>query len=161
MRSRAALAIAFVTVACVGPPAGVTESGEGVPRVAVDFPSRTSPGSVHEAVIEVTNPGPEEIQTLAVAFTRVGDPALPEPIVDAGARGKNPSVEAVEPRPSRVSGDAVVYYFGPLDEGTSTSITFALRVPTTPGPAANAVQVYDGSDVERAAGVRLSTEVRA
>jgi hypothetical protein len=96
----------------------------------------------------------------------LGDPKLPQPIVDVAPRGRSPVLE-IEPRPTAVSRDGVVYAFGPqqgeagpvLPVGESLEITFRLSMPVTPGPAGNSVQAYDGDEVERARGVRLETEI--
>ena len=156
----------LVTASCAGSGVELSESGRGLPRVTVEFPPTARPGSVHPASLRVTNPGPGDIGTLVVAFTRAGDPRLPTPIVDV-AGGRAPSaVRSVDPRPAKVSDDGVIFHFSRapteepfLPEGDATVITFDLAVPRRPGTAANAVQVYDGSDVGRAAGVRLETEV--
>ena len=158
----------FVVVAasCGGSGAELSQSGRGLPRVDVQFPPSARPGSVHPAVIEITNPGPGDIGTLIVAFTRAGDPRLPTPIVDVAGGNAPSAVKSVDPRPAGISDDGVVYRFSRaspqepfLAEDDSTVITFDLAVPMQPGPAANAIQVYDGSEVDRAAGIRLETEV--
>lgn len=160
------LVCAMAATACTGSGTELSESGRGLPRVTLDFPMSARPGSVQTAVLEVTNPGPGDIGTLIVAFTRAGDPRLPTPIVDAAGGGAPSAVRSVDPAPAGVSDDAVVYRFDRassrepfLAEGASTAIRFDLALPRQPGTAANAIQVYDGSDVDRAAGVRLETEV--
>ncbi len=144
----------------------MSESGGGLPRVTIDFPPSAGPGSVQPAVLEVTNPGPGDIRTLMVAFTRAGDPDLPTPIVDVAGGDVPSAVRSVHPDPAGVSDNGVVYRFNRassqepfLAEGDSAVITFDLAVPQVPGAAANAVQVYDGNEIGRAAGVRLETEV--
>ncbi|MDQ3752710.1 MAG: hypothetical protein M3333_07440 [Actinomycetota bacterium] len=157
---------ATVGVSCAGSGTELSESGSGLPQVTVAFPPSAEPGSVQRAQLEVVNPGPGDIGTLIVAFTRAGDPDLPTPIVDVTG-GRAPSaVRSVDPAPAGVSSDGVVYRFSAasaqepfLPEGESTGITFSLLVPKEPGSAANAVQVYDGSEIDRAAGVRLETDV--
>ncbi|MBA3431710.1 MAG: hypothetical protein H0U16_09560 [Actinobacteria bacterium] len=145
--------------ACYGDAPRLSESGQGLPEVTVDFPLRAEAGSTQEAVFGVSNPGPGDIGSLVVAFARAGDPDLPEPIVDAGSRGANEAVVSVEPEPLGVSDDGVVYRFEGIEEGKATTIAFRLEVPDISGTAANAVQVYDGADIERATGVRLETTV--
>ncbi len=158
-RGLAAFAVvAVLGGACVSG-APLTGSGAGIPVVSADFPPHSKAATTQTAVLQVSNPGPADMDSLVVAFARAGDPELPAPIVDASAGGDNPSVSGVRPEPVGVSSDGVVYRFQGLEEGASTSITFELVVPADPGPAANAVQVYDGSDIERAAGVRLETTV--
>ncbi len=156
---------AIVTSSCAGSGTELSESGNGLPRVAVEFPASAEAGSVQPAVFEVTNPGPGDIGTLIVAFTRAGDPDLPTPIVDVAGGSAPGAVRSVDPDPTGVS-DGVVYRFSRaspqepfLADGDSVTLTFDLVVPHRPGAAANAVQVYDGSEIDRAAGVRLETEV--
>jgi len=156
---------AVVAVSCAGSGAELSESGNGLPQVTVDFPASAEAGSVRPAVLEVSNPGPGDIGTLIVAFTRAGDPALPTPIVDVTAGNAPGAVRSVDPDPAAVS-DGVVYRFSSespgepfLPDGGSVTFTFDLVVPKRLGAAANAVQVYDGSEIDRAAGVRLETEV--
>lgn len=159
-------ACVLMAVSCGGSGAELSQSGHGLPRVEVQFPPSARPGSVHRAVLEVTNPGPGDIGTLIVAFTRAGDPRLPTPIVDVAGGSAPSAVRSVDPKPAGISDDGVVYRFSLaspqepfLAEDDSTVITFDLAVPKQPGPAANAIQVYDGSEVDRAAGIRLETEV--
>ncbi len=155
-----------VAASCAASGSGLSESGKGLPQVTVEFPPSAPRGSVQPAVLEVINSGPGDIGTLIVAFTRAGDPDLPIPIVDVTGGNAPGDVRSVHPNPAGVSEDGVVYHFNRasaqepfLSEGGSATITFDLAVPKRPGPAANAVQVYDGSEIGRAAGVRLETEV--
>lgn len=157
---------AIVASSCAGSGAGLSESGSGLPQVTIEFPPSAPAGSAKPAVLEVINPGPGDIGTLIVAFTRAGDPDLPTPIVDVTGGNAPSAVRSVSPNPAGISDDGVVYRFSRasahkpfLAEGDSAIITFDLTVPQRPGPAANAVQVYDGSEIDRAAGVRLETEV--
>jgi hypothetical protein len=149
----------------------LTESGKGKPRISVRFPATVESGSVHEAVVRVSNPGPGDINVLAIAFSLVGpDPGateFPAPLVALGARRTNESIVSVSPEPTGISDQATVYTFGPLDgaprlpTGGSITITFVLKVPEGPGSAANSIQAYDGHEIDRARGVRLATEVRS
>ena len=165
-RLAAAALLALVLTSCLGPDPNLTESGQGKPQITVDFPGRVPAGSTQEATFTVTNPGPGAINVLAIAFARLGDPKLPQPIVEVAPRGRS-AVLDIEPRPTAVSRDGVVYAFGPqqgeagpvLPVGESLEITFRLSMPVTPGPAGNSVQAYDGDEVERARGVRLETEI--
>jgi len=164
-RSRFAAAGALlwlIPIAC-GSDAGLTEGGKGYPELSVDFPSTAMISSPADAVLTVTNPGPGDIDTVAVAFATIapspGTRELPLPIVGRGFDGDNPSVLEVVPEPRAISEDGVVYTFGRIEEGESMKITFTLQMPTEAGIAANSLQVYDGRDVERARGIRLQTTV--
>lgn len=155
--------VALIVAGCFGEDPNLTESGLGRPVVSVTFPELSAPGSLQDAEVTIENPGPGDMTSVVVAFARVG-PAqgggpLPYPIVDPGARRKNPNIAAVEPEPVGISTDAVVFRFGPLAEGESMTITFTLRVPAEPGPAANSITAYAGEDPSRARGVRLETQV--
>lgn len=159
----AGVVVAVVLTNCFGEDTNVTESGLGRPIVSVAFPESSPAGSLQDAELTIENPGPGDMTSVVVAFARVG-PAqgggpLPFPIVDAGARQKNPSIAAIDPEPVGTSLDAVVFRFGGLEEGESMTITFTLRVPTEPGPAANSIQAYAGEDPSRARGLRLETQV--
>jgi hypothetical protein len=162
----AAAATALLLSSCLGPDPNLTESGQGKPEITVEFPAEVPAGSTQEATFTVTNPGPGAINVLAIAFARLGDPKLPQPIVDVAPRGQRAVLE-IDPEPRAVSRDGVVYAFGTaggeaepiLRVGESLEITFRLSMPVTPGPAGNSVQAYDGSEVERARGVRLETEI--
>jgi hypothetical protein len=162
----AAAATALLLSSCLGPDPNLTESGQGKPEITVEFPPEVPGGSTQEAIFTVTNPGPGAINVLAIAFARLGDPKLPQPIVDVAPRGRSAVLE-IDPEPRAVSRDGVVYAFGMaggeaepiLRVGESLEITFRLSMPVTPGPAGNSVQAYDGNQVERARGVRLETEI--
>jgi hypothetical protein len=143
--------------ACSSNDSNLSPEGHGFPIVTVAFPPSVDPGSVHTAVVTVTNPGPGDMPSVVVAFSRVG---LDNPIVDGGAHSKNPNVLAVSPKPAAVDPSAVVYTFGPLRVKDSQTFDFKLRVPAQPGEAGNAVTAYDGSEVERVRGAHLSTTVR-
>jgi hypothetical protein len=165
-RLAAAAVFAVLLTSCLGPDPNITESGQGKPEITVDFPDRAPARSTQEATFTVTNPGPGAINVLAIAFARLGDPKLPQPIVDVAPRGESAVLE-IDPRPTAVSQDGVVYAFRPpqgeggpvLPVGESLEITFRLSMPATPGPAGNSVQAYDGDEVDRARGVRLETEI--
>jgi hypothetical protein len=160
----AALAL-LIGSACFGPDPNLTPSGAGLPGLAVDFPARAPAGSTRTARFTITNPGPEAIASVVVAFARVG-PAhgggdLPTPIVDGGFDHQNPAVRGIRPRPRAISRTATEFFFGSLDEGETTRIEFDLLIPDAGGEAANSVTVYDGSDPDRIRGARLSTAVGA
>jgi hypothetical protein len=162
-RIAAAALAAVVLGACFGSGTGETQSGLGLPQVAVDFPPVSRAGSRQVARLRVSNPGPGRMSSIIVAFSRTGPSpgatALPPPVVDLGFDRSNASILAIRPRPDGVSPDGVVYRFGPLGVGDSTTISFTLRVPKITGVAANAVVVYDGAHTDRAQGVRLQTVV--
>jgi hypothetical protein len=96
------------------------------------------------------------MESVVVAFSRIGDPELPEPIVDAGAGGQAEAVADVSPDPVAVSPDGVIYRFEGLPEGDSTQIVFELVLPKGSGEVGNAVLVSDGAVPQRAEGFRLS-----
>jgi hypothetical protein len=136
---------------------GTEATERGRPQVEVEFPSTAPAESVQEAVVTVSNPGPGDIDPVVVSFSWVaGTPGegLPRPIVDGGQE-----VVSVDPEPSSISADGVVFVFDELEEGGVVEIVFGIRVPLQMGPAANAVVVYDGRETGRARGVRLQTEV--
>jgi hypothetical protein len=153
----------LLTGACFGPDPNTTSSGAGLPELEIDFPARSSPGSVQTATLRITNPGPEDMSSVVVAFARVGPnqggAELPTPIVDGGFDRRNPAIESIRPEPREISQAAVEFFYGPLREGEATTIEFDLRIPEVRGEAANSVTVYDGSDTERIRGARLSTDV--
>lgn len=158
----AALALgALVFVSCYGgPDPNLTEDGLSKPEPTLEFPAETTAGSTVTAELTVLNPGPGDMESLVVAFSRLGDPKLPAPIVDVSPRKDNDGVvRDVVPEPNAVSPDGVIYTFDGLDEGRELVIRFTLRIPSVTGPAGNAILVYEGSDPERAKGVRLETEV--
>lgn len=146
-------------VACFGDSQSVTEQGKGFPELTLDFPASTTAGSTETAALTIMNPGPEDMDSLVVAFSRLGDPELPQPIVDVVGRNDEGSVRDVDPRPNAVSPDGIIYTFDGIAEGESTTVTFTLVVPNQTGPAGNAILVYEGQDPNRARGVRLKTEV--
>ncbi|MEA2509334.1 MAG: hypothetical protein QOG21_1416 [Actinomycetota bacterium] len=162
MRCLAVMVAALLLGACSGT-TGQTPSGLGLPQVSVEFPANSAPGSTHVARLHVTDPGPGGMSSVVVAFSRTGPSpgasALPPPIVDVGFAQSNAAISAIHPRPVAVSSDGVVYRFGGLGVGKSTTISFTLKVPRTPGVVANAMVVYDGGHTDRARGVRLQTVV--
>lgn len=154
---------AFAFSACFAEDQDLAPSGRGLPVISVDFPEEVPAGSVQDAVVHVANPGPGDINFLSVTFAliapRQGSAEFPRPIVGQGNPDDHPDVEGVTPEPRAVSGDGVVFNFGPLAEGEETTIVFTLRMPDEPGPAANSLQVGDGQEIERARGLRLETVV--
>jgi len=162
---RAALLLAVLAVAasCYGSDANLTESGKGLPELSVEFPERSAPGTTQRALLTVTNPGPGRMSSVVVSFARVGPrrggSELPVPIVDGAAKGVNPAVVDITPKPNEISTAAVEFFFDGLAEGETAEIVFELEVPTTRGEAANSVTVYDGSEPKRARGARLQTIV--
>lgn len=152
-----ALVLAFLVAGCYGgADADLTETGKGRPDVTATVPPEAKPGQTVEAVIEVANPGPGDMASVVVAFSRLGDPKLPIPIVEVGRGGRSDGIADVEPAPDVISPDGVVYRFGSLAEGESMQITFELVMPDVGGDVGNAVTVYDGDEPGRARGARIS-----
>lgn len=149
----------IVLAACAGPDPNLTESGTGKPQVTAEFPETAEAGDVVTAVIEITNPGPEDMTSLVISFARVGDPSLPYPIVEPLPNRARAGIEDIRPDPNGESPPDATYTFGPLAEGDSTTIEFDLVIPDQEGTVGNSVQVYDGAEPERARGVRIETEV--
>lgn len=176
----------MVVTGCRGEDPNLTDSGKGKPQVAVTFPAETTSGSQHDAQLTIANPGPGDMNSVVVAFASVGPRSgqreMPIPIVAFGKSKENPSVVSIDPGPTAISPDAVLFTFGPVcpdggtfpddcegvsrDEalpripaGETITITFTLKVPVLSGVAANSVQVYDGGEVDRAGGARLETVV--
>ena len=156
----AAVLLALAGMACRGPDPNVTETGAGKPRVSVEFPETAEAGDVLTATIEITNPGPEDIDVIVVSFARVGDPSLPLPIVEPLPGRARSGIVAIRPEPNGESPPDATYTFDGLPEGGSTTIEFDLRIPDLKGTVGNVVQVYDGAEVARASGARIETEVR-
>jgi hypothetical protein len=153
--------VALALSACTpGPDPNLTESGAGKPRVTAVFPETAEAGEVLTASLEISNPGPEDVDTIVVSFVRVGDPSLPLPIVEPRRGRVQSGIEAIRPEPEGQSPADATYTFPGLPEGETVTIEFDLRIPDATGMVGNSVQVYDGAQVERAAGVRLETEVR-
>jgi hypothetical protein len=152
-------AAVFLVPACFGSDADLTDSGEGKPVISVEFPQAVEAETSATATFQVENPGPGDMDSVLITFARLGRADLPDPLVDVGVQGENDAVIEVEPEPVAVSDDAVVYRFGGLEEGESMTVGFTLRMPSEPGAYANSVTAADGSDLERARGVRLETEV--
>jgi hypothetical protein len=154
---------------CAGPDTTTTDRGQALPQVQVRFPDEAAPAAVETATIEVSNPGPGDIESLFVAFSLVGvggSDGVAEPLVEIGARARSPSVVAVRPKPDATSSDGVTYKFSDpegsrpvLEAGRSFEVQFDVRVPAEPGRAASSVQVYAGEDPERSRGALLETEV--
>jgi hypothetical protein len=154
-----ALLATILLPGCFSNDADLTPQGEGKPVVAVDIPEQTEAGGRVVATVEIQNPGPGDIDDLVVSFSVLGAPDLPNALVGFGSNGQNPSIISIDPEPEGVSPDGVVYRFGPLEEGDSTSVEFTLRTPAEPGTYANSVTVSDGGDVERSKGVPMETLV--
>ena len=167
------LAVAVLS-SCYGPEPNLTESGQGRPTIDVEFPSRVAPGSMHDMLVTVDNPGPGDLPILSVSFTLVGvagEPQPPDPLVQPGTKGRSVSVVSVDPVPGSVSEDGTIFLFGDTDaastpdpflpEGASASLTFRVRIPDRIGLLANSVTAYDGREPARARGVLVKTEVEA
>lgn len=158
-RALGAALLVTLLAGCYGPDPNVTEQGEGLPVLSLEFPSVVKPGSVETAVLTIENPGPEDMDSIVVAFSRLGDPELPLPLVEVSTPGDEGPVRSVDPEPRAVGQGGVVFTFGGIAEGEEMTITFELMVPDEAGKIGNAIQVYDGSDAERARGVRLEASV--
>jgi hypothetical protein len=155
------IVVALGLTSCTpGPDPNLTESGAGRPRVSAEFPETARAGDVVTASLEISNPGPGNIDTIVVSFVRVGDPSLPLPIVEPRRGRVQSGIEAIRPEPEGQSPADATYTFPGLPEGGTVTIEFDLRIPDTSGRVGNSVQVYDGAQVDRAAGVRLETEIR-
>ncbi|MDQ3963846.1 MAG: hypothetical protein M3277_08050 [Actinomycetota bacterium] len=136
----------------------------GDPFITVDFPATAEAGSVQSATFTISNPGPADMNSVVLAFARVGPSQggseLPFPIVDPGRDKVNPNIVSIEPEPEAISPDAVQFVFPRLDEGDEMKVTFELRIPEVTGEVANSVIATAGEDPSRARGVRLSTQVQ-
>lgn len=154
-----ALAATFAFTACFGDTQSLSESGKGLPELSMEFPEDTTAGSTETAELTISNPGPGEMDSLVVAFSRLGSPSLPMPIVDVTARNREGAVKDVTPEPTAVSADGITYTFDGIGVDESVTIEFEVVIPQTEGSAGNAVLVYEGQDPNRARGVRLETEV--
>ena len=154
-----ALACLVLLGACSGPDPNLTDSGAGKPQITVEFPETASPGDVVTASIAVSNPGPQDMDSIVVSFVRVGDPSLPEPIVEPRKGRTESGIEDIRPEPRGQSPADATYAFTGVSEGDSVTLEFDLRMPDAAGTYGNSVQVYDGTEVDRAAGARLQIEV--
>ena len=154
-----ALTAMLTLSACFGDAQTLTEAGEGYPELSIDFPPTTTAGATETVALTISNPGPGEMDSLVVAFSRLGDPALPTPIVDVTARNREGAVRDVTPEPNAVSADGITYTFDGLAVEESVTIEFEVVIPQADGAAGNAILVYEGQDPNRARGVRLETKV--
>jgi hypothetical protein len=161
MRRIAIAVICLVVIgACTGPDPNLTETGAGKPRITIDIPETAPPGDVVTASIEISNPGPQDMDSIVVSFVRVGDPSLPEPIVEPRKGRAESGIEDIRPEPAGESPPDATYAFGGVPEGESITLEFDLRMPDDVGSYGNSVQIYEGAEVDRAAGARLEIEVR-
>ncbi len=156
----AGLGCALALVACTGPDPNLTKTGAGKPQLAAEFPETAESGDVVTASLEISNPGPRDMDSIVVSFVRVGDPNLPQPLVEPRKGRLQSGIEDIRPEPRGQSPADATYAFQGIPEGESLTLEFDLRIPEGPGTFGNSVQVYDGSEVDRAAGVRLEIEVR-
>lgn len=156
----ALLVLAFAAGCTPGPDPNLTESGKGKPVVTAEFPEVAQPGDVLTASIRVDNPGPGDMDPIVVAFTRVGDPSLPGPIVEPRRGLKEAGIEDIRPEPNGASPADSTFTFAGIPEGGSLTIEFDLRIPDdAEGTLGNVVQVYDGAEIDRARGARIQVEV--
>jgi hypothetical protein len=162
-----ALGLAVAATLLLGAVCAGEEAGPGLPQLELSFPAQVRSSAVATAILRVTNPGPEEIDSLVVSFSLVGSAGgtVSEPLVASGARKRSPSIEDVRPDPGGVSLDGVVFRFAGrsaspvLAAGEEIALEFDIQVPRRPGLSASSVQVYAGENPERAQGARLETEV--
>lgn len=152
--------VALLAVACFGPDPNLTEGGLSKPKVTISFPGSVDPGEMVDARIVIANDGPGDMESLVVAFARLGDPELPPPIVDVSIKGRGNAVVDVDPEPVGRSQDGILFTFAGIDEQESTTITFTLKMPEQTGRVANSILVYDGERTDRARGGRLETVVQ-
>jgi hypothetical protein len=163
-RATATVAVLLLLFAgCFGGGENLTDTGKGRPTITADFPASVEAGSTTTLEVEVANPGPGDIPTLVIAFALIGPSSgqseLPTPLVALGVDGESASIVDIEPSPRGTSQDGVVFTFEGLPEGESASFSFQVKAPDEAGVAANSVQVYDGQEIDRAAGVRVETTV--
>jgi hypothetical protein len=155
-----ALLIPLLLSACFGgTDPNLTTSGEGKPVLSIEFPPSVEPRAEEVAKLEITNPGPGDMDVITVSFTPLGAPDLPGALIGFGAKNGNPSIADIDPKPRNVSLDGVLYTFEGVPEGGSKTIEFTIRTPVLPGRYANSVRVTDGSDPSRERGVPLETRV--
>jgi hypothetical protein len=160
MRRSFLLALALFIPACFGgTDPNLTEAGEGLPEVSVEFPPTVEAGTEEVATVVITNRGPGDLRVTQVSFAVLGASDVPDALIGFGARRKNPSIARIDPEPQSVSPDGVVYNFEGIAEGETKTIEFTLRTPARPGSYANSVTVADGTDLERSRGVPLRTRV--
>lgn len=159
IRAFICLATPMLLGACFGDSQSLTDDGRGYPELSLEFAEATTAGSTETATLTITNPGPGAMDSLVIAFSRLGDPALPLPIVDVAPADDEGAVQDVTPEPTAVSPDGVIYTFDGIAVGETLTIEFELTIPRADGPAGNAILVYEGRDPDRARGVRLETEV--
>jgi hypothetical protein len=154
--------LVFSLSACFPSDANLTQGGKGLPELTAELPPSIETSAMESLTLTISNPGPGDMTSLIVSFSRVGaggQEELPEPLIDVGVQRKSESIVSIEPEPDSISLDATIYRFDPLAEGESITIVFEIRAPAARGEYANAVVVYDGQDVERARGVRIDTTV--
>ena len=155
VRRGALLLCSLAFAACFGSSAELTDAGNGIPQVSVEFPDKAEPGSVQRATLTVMNPGPGDMPVMDVTFVRVG---TERPLVELLAGRANDSIVSVSPEP--LTFDGILYRFEGPAEGETEKVTFEVRIPNTTGVVANSVTVADPQDPQRARGDRLATTVR-
>lgn len=163
--------VAIVAAGCYGEDPNLTESGKAKPEIAVDFVAEAEAGSSRELRIEVTNPGPGAIGSVFVAFSLVGvggSEGVAQPLVVVGRDEDSPSIASVDPEPIAATNGGTIYKFATaaggagepfLPVGESVEIFFQIELPQQAGSYANSLQVYDGSEPDRARGFMLEVEV--
>lgn len=156
------MVVSILCVACFPPDTELTDAGRGLPDLTAEIEPVLEPGSTTQLSVIITNPGPGDMTSVIVSFSRVGASAqeeLPQPLVDVGVQKESDSIIGSDPEPESISLDAMTYKFAGLREGESVTIVFELKVPKQQGAYANALVAYDGVDVERARGIRINATV--
>jgi hypothetical protein len=155
---------------CFGPDPGLTESGLAKPVITVDWPAELPAGTTEELVVEVENPGPGDMSAFSIAFAAIAvggsqgnAQALLLPAAPPDELGEDQPISAsiaeIEPPPLTVGQGGLVFGFGPLPTGESTSVSFQIELPEEPGTYANSVQAYDSRALDRIDAQKLQVEV--
>jgi hypothetical protein len=165
----AGLVLAAAT-GCFGADPGLTESGLAKPVVSFEWPVELPAGTTEELIVEVENPGPGDMSAFSIAFAAIAiggaegnaealllPAAPPEELGDD--QPLSSSIAAIEPEPLTVGQGGLVFGFGPLPAGESTSVSFDIEVPEEPGSYANSVQAYDSQALDRIDAQKLQVEV--
>jgi hypothetical protein len=159
-----------VATGCFGADPGLTESGLAKPVITVDWPVELPAGSTEQLIVEVENPGPGDMNAFSIAFAAIaigGSEGNAQPLLAPAAPPEDlgedqpisSSITAIEPEPLTVGQGGLVFGFGPLPAGESSSVSFDVEVPEQPGTYANSVQAYDSQALDRIDAQKLQVEV--
>jgi hypothetical protein len=170
LRLALAALVLTATAGCFGADPGLTESGLAKPVVTIDLPAELPAGTTEELVVEIENPGPGDMSAFSVAFAAIavgGGEGNAQPLLLPAAPPEDlgddqplsSSIDAIEPEPLTVGQGGLVFGFGPLPAGESTSVSFDIVVPDEPGTYANSVQAYDSQALDRIDAQKLQVEV--